>query len=158
VAYNSSWIDGRDGALSAEVLESFEDARFANRVVVRSGDPNISPPIVSVAENHDPQSRGSIENLGRVVQKEPLVLKSVATQADADRVAGAELKKASSLARKLTFATLPDPRRGPREIYQIDLANRKEGVLVDGSWQVTYWTLRLDLSEMVHSVSRAVAV
>ena len=159
VSYDSSWVVARGGArLQPEVEETFDDERFANRVVVYSGDPNISPPVVSVAENHDPQSRGSIENLGRVVQKEPIVLKSIATAADADLVARSELKKASSLARKLTFATLPDPRRGPREVYRVDLSGPAGEVLVDSTWAVTGWTLPLDLSEMVHTVARNIAV
>ncbi len=157
VSYDKSWVVGIEGG-PPEVEEVYDDERFANRVVVYSGNPSISPPWVGVAENHDPESPGSIENLGRVVQKEPIVLQSITSQAAADAVARAELAKASARARKLTVRTLPDPRRGPREVYQIDLSTSAEGVLVDGTWAVEGFELPLDLSEMEHTVSRVVQV
>ncbi len=157
VSYDRSWVVGVEGG-PPEVEEAYDDERFANRVVVYSGNPSISPPWVGVAENHDPESPGSIENLGRVVQKEPIVLQSITSQAAADAVARAELAKASARARKLTLRTLPDPRRGPREVYQIDLSTSAEGVLVDGTWTVEGWKLPLDLSEMEHTVTRTVQV
>ncbi len=161
-----------DSSGDAWVDFEYDDERFANRVVVYSSDPNQSPTITAVAELHayqpaspppgvivlvDPDSRVSVEALGRVVQKEPVVLQNLISQAEANRLALANLRLASSMDLKLAFPTVPDPRRVPRETYALDV--RRDGERLYGeTWPVTGFTLPLDLKEMVHEVSRQVRV
>ena len=96
--------------------------------------------------------------MGRVVEKQ-VRFKTIASSAVAGALAKAELKKASAITRRLSFATLPDPERSPKEAYGIDLKHVRSGeVLVDGVWEALSWTLPLDLSGMVHEVSEMVAL
>jgi len=135
-------------------------AAFANRVVVYAGDPNETTPVVGVAENHDANSPGSIENLGRVVQNEPIQVQNIVSQQEADRLALAELRRRSSMERKLSLSTFPDPRRGARETYDLDLWRDNGEPVATGLWDVIGWTWPLTSppSPMSHELSRRVAL
>lgn len=138
-----------------EVQDSYEDDRFANRVIVFSRNVNDTPPIVATAENHNAASPASFEQLGRWETK-TVNLTTVVTQADAQTMAQAELERASGFYRKITLQTIPDPRRKPREVYEVLLRDRSGRTVVDGLWDVTSWTLPLTAAPttMSHEISR----
>lgn len=75
------------------IEEEYDLESFANRVVVHSGDPNQSVPVVGVAANNDPNSPGSRQNVGRWIQGEPVQLQNIVSQAEANQLAAAELKR-----------------------------------------------------------------
>lgn len=145
----------QDRFVVGEVTDNWDDTRFANRIVVRSQDVADTPPIVSVKENRNPLSQGSYDYLGRWVSKS-VNMQTVASQADADTMAQAELEKASGYYRKLTLLTLPDPRRGLREIYELRLNDVRGEELLGGRWAVTSWSLPLSdpPDAMSHEISR----
>lgn len=160
-----------DASGDAWVDFDYDDERFANRTVVYSQDPNQSPPVVSVAEIRaaapvspepgvlyllDPDSGGAVDVLGATVQKEPTVLQTLVSQADADRIARATLRLAHSMSLKLSFPTIPDPRRGPREVYGLRVVADDGTELFGDTWPVTGFSMALDLTEMTHEVSRLV--
>lgn len=129
-----------------EVTDDYDDTNFANRVVVMSNDANQATPIYAVMENNDPQSPFSIQNLGRVVTLDPITLQNIASTAEAGLYALVALAQASGRYRKLGIKTLPDPRRGIKETYQVQIALARRGgdgkqVPVYGKWPVIGWTL-----------------
>lgn len=159
--------------ITGQISWVYDDEAFANRTVVYAGDPNQGTPVTAVAELHstpitppnswttilaDPDSRVSIEALnGRISQKDPVVLQNIISQNEAFRLARRNLRIASGLNHKLSVPTAPDPRRGPREIYDLDVRRELTGKrLYRGSWWVTGWTLPLNLGQMTHEISRFV--
>lgn len=157
VFYGSWDTPDSEMMLTDDIGWEYSDEAFANRVVVYSGDPNEVTPVVGVAENNDPDSPISIPNIG-VVQREPVTMQTLVSEAEADKVALAQLRLATSLHLKLNLATLPDPRRKPREVYRLE-ARKPDGTLFwDGTWRVTNWTLPLDRGQMSHEVSLNVTV
>lgn len=139
-----------------DIPYEYDDERFANRIVVKDEDVNKTPPIVGVAENHDPESEGSIENYGEIVQPDPIMLKNIASQAEANLIARARLAAASGFNLKLSLTTIPDPRRGARETYGLDLRRDDGTVVFDGNWTVTGWDMSLDRTAQSHEISRLV--
>lgn len=138
--------------ITDEIGWEYGDESFANRVVVYSGDPNEATPVVGIAENNDPDSPISIPNYG-VVQREPVTMQNIVSEAEANKIALAQLRLATSLHLTLNVSTLPDPRRGPREVYRLDARKPDGTVLWDGLWRVTNWTLPLNRSGMTHEIS-----
>lgn len=154
---------GSSGALRGELLvvedlrDSFDDDRFANRVIVMSEDVNTSPPIYVIAENNDPNSPASIPSIG-VFQKDPITLQNVASRDVAEDHAREALARSSGFNHQLAFSTVPEPRRGPWEVYELDILNDHGAVVAEGNWFVTGWTLPLSGGEspgeaMTHEVS-----
>lgn len=142
--------------LAGTIEEEYDLESFANRVVVYSGDPNQAAPVVAVATNRDPNSPGSVQNLGRVVQGEPVMVQNVVSQSAANQLAAAQLKRDTAANHRVNFSTLPDPRRGPRENYRIE-ARRADGTaVVSGMWSVVGWTLPLGSppEPMAHECTR----
>ena len=131
---------------------------FANRVVVYSANASQTTPVAGTAENHDPESPGSIENLGRVVQGKPIRYANIIDTAQANLLAKAELKKVSGLNRKVTLRTLPDPRRKPREVYALGLKRDDGTQVLSGSWEVVRWDLPLDGQAMLHQLTKVMAL
>lgn len=155
VRYGSEQIYERH--IIEDVSYEYDDERFANRIVVRSEDVNQIPPIVGVAENHNPSSRGSIENYG-VRQGEPFLFKTIASQEAADLIASQLLVSATGFNLKVSLSTMQDPRRGPKETYELALY-RDDGTLAfDGKWSVTGWSLPLNLGAMTHEISAFVPI
>jgi hypothetical protein len=113
-------------------------------------------PVSGKAENHDPDSRVSIENYGRVVQGEPIVLENLISQAEANKVAKAALRIASGTDLKLNLSTFCDPRRGPRDRYALDVYNDAGEKLWGGRWRVTGFQMPLDFSGMSHEIYKEV--
>lgn len=142
-----------DGMITGSIKDDYDDARFANRVVALAKNVNDTP-LTSIAENRSAASAGSIETLGRIITK-VVQLQGTTTQADLDRVARSELIKSSGYYRKLSISTLPDPRRGPYEIYEISLTDSRGGSIVEGLWSVVNWTLPLTSppAAMTHELS-----
>lgn len=151
VRYGSDLIKERH--VIEDVPFEYDDARFANRIVVTSEDVNQTPPIIGVAENRDDNSRVSIQNYG-VSQPEPIRYKTVASQEAADLIAQALLVAATGFDLKLSLSTIPDPRRGPREMYELTLYRDDGSLVFDGKWAVTGWQLPLSLGAMSHEVQR----
>jgi hypothetical protein len=125
--------------LLAPVNDDFEDVRFANKVVVISTDVEQEPPIVAVAENHDPNSPASRENLGRWETAEPYRLGHIVSQVEAAALARGYLQARSSLYRKLQLSTLTDPRRDVQEVYELGWVrshDREDEEILEGTWSV----------------------
>lgn len=110
---------GGDPMVLPPVVNSWDnDERFANRVIVRVTDTKFDPPLYAVAENHRPNSIGSIENLSRVVT-ETISRETVANQNALNRYARGQLQSFSGFRRNVTLALKPDPRRGVLEIGEL---------------------------------------
>lgn len=154
VTYGSE--PGTERLITEEIGFEYGDEEFANRIVVYSGDPNLNPPIVGIAENWDPDSRVSYDALGYWVQPDPFVEQYIANATEATRLAKARLRVASGVDLKLSVTTVPDPRRKPRELYTLDVRREDGTRLWSGKWRVSGWTLALDLSAMSHDVIREV--
>ncbi len=135
---------------------SIDDENFSNSVVVQSGDAN-QQFLIARAENHDPNSRVSIEALlaagrgdGRV-QKEPFVLQQLATTAEAQALALEILRRESGMNLTRTITTFFDPRRDARETYELNMY-REDGVEVaTGIWPVVGWEAELDTESLTMS-------
>jgi hypothetical protein len=127
---------------------SIDDENFSNSVVVQSGDAN-QQFLIARAENHDPNSRVSIEALqaagrgdGRV-QKEPFMLQQLVTTAEAQSVALEILRRESGMNLTRSISTFFDPRRDAREVYELNMY-REDGVEVaTGVWPVVGWEAEL---------------
>lgn len=140
--------DGFEKMLTGSSSWSIDDENFANSVVVQSGDAN-QQFLIARAENHDPNSRVSIEALiaagrgdGRV-QKEPVVLQQLVTTAEAQAIALEILRRDSGMNLTRTITTLFDPRRDAREVYELNVY-REDGVEVaTGIWPVVGWEVEL---------------
>lgn len=151
VRYDSSLVKERH--IIPDTAYEYDDARLANRIVVVSEDVNQTPPIVGVAENHDPNSRVSIEKYG-VQQPEAVRYKTLSSQEAADLIAQALLVFATGFDLKLTLDTVPDPRRGPRETYELAWYQDDGTLVFDGKWPVTEWKLPFNLGVMEHAIQR----
>lgn len=143
-----------DPLIVGEVADDYKDSNFANKVVVMSTDVNTTPPIVAVAENHDPNSPASIENLGRTVIK-VISLQNVISQSVADTLAKDELSKASGRYHRVTMATIPDPRVAPRQVYDALLHNQRGHEILGGRWRVININLPLSGERMTHELARS---
>lgn len=147
---------GDDMLLRRGIPQRYSADGFANEVLVKSQDPNQEPQIVGIARNEDPASPVSIPRLGREVTQ-VVTATTLADQQVADRLAEAELERSSAAHMKRTIATMPDPRRGPGESYEVDAYNARGEHVVEGKWTVVNWQLPLDREdpgEMVHEISR----
>ncbi|MDP9475227.1 MAG: hypothetical protein M3R38_05955, partial [Actinomycetota bacterium] len=154
VFYGPHNVPDAENFVGEEVSDDWDDERFANRIVVTSDDVNQDPPLVAVAENRNPDSRGSYERMGRWITKR-VNLKTITSQVDADRMARAQLEAASGFYRRATINTLRDPRREPDETYE--MAVDSEGVRVmDGRWRVINWSLSMSggLEPMQHEIAK----
>ena len=145
--------------ISGDIGEERDYESFANRVVVYAADSDTTVPVIGVAENRDPDSDGSIGNLGRVVQGDPLQVQVVVSQQVANMLARAQLRRVSAYERKLNLSTFPDPRRDAREVYRL-YVSREDGVSVAaGLWDVIGWSLPLQVgAPMTHELSRRVSL
>jgi hypothetical protein len=123
--------------------EEYDWEAFSNKVTVYSGDPNQGTPVFGVAVNRDPNSPGSVQNYGRVVEKEPVQLQNIVSQAEANRLAAAELRRRTAAFHRSSFSTLPDPRRGPKEAVRADVRRADGKVVFGGMWSVVNFTLPL---------------
>jgi hypothetical protein len=130
---------------------------ICNRVVVVGTDPS-QPPIYAVRENTDPLSPVSFDNLGGIWLSVTREVSQLQDQAAADALAEEMLRNGASYLRHITLQTLPDPYRQPREVYQLDISN-SAGVVADGKWRCSGWTLSLDWASpvMVHEIARTQA-
>lgn len=135
---------------------SIDDENFSNSVVVQSGDVNQQFLIVR-AENHDPNSRVSIEALiaagkgdGRV-QKEPFVLQQLATTAEAQALANEILRRESGMNLTRTITTFFDPRRDAREVYELNMYREDGGEVATGIWPVVGFEVELNPDSLTMS-------
>lgn len=135
-----------------------DHAEFGNIVLVTSSD-TLLPPIVARAENHNPNSPTSIENMNnrRKVQHIPLPELVNATAAQA--IADAELAKRAGLNEKMTFTTPVDPRRAAsNEVAEIFLPDTQDEEFwaVWGNWIYEGWAFDADplADTMEHTVTR----
>lgn len=154
VIYGPTEILNAENFIGEEATDDWDYERFANRIVVISSDVNQDPPLVAVAENHNPNSRASIERLGRIRTKR-VTTSTASSLEDMQRIADAELIKASGFYRRSTIKTLKDPRRKPVETYEAYYKSENELVISD-RWAVTNWKWpHTDASGvMEHEISR----
>lgn len=172
---NASRADAEQ-MIVGEIGFDHADESFANKVTIYAGDAGEdanTPPTVSTAELHstvvsqpndhtvivvDPDSSVSYEALGnRWIRREPEAVSAVNSQEAANLMSVALLRRVASRSLKLTLPTLPDPRRAPREDYELAVYQDDGTLLYDGSWRVTNWELPLDLSEMTHELSAPIS-
>lgn len=155
VSYGAISVKDAEQLIVGDVDDNWGDEAFANHIVMLSTDANDTPPMMAEAKNLNPDSRGSIPALGRTITK-VISVQTAVSQAELNVQAIAELQASSGYYRRLNIVTLPDPRRGPRETYNVELSNLKGEVIVDGRWAVTNWTLPLSSppQAMTHEISR----
>lgn len=148
----------KDDALLVPPISDVPDReRFANKIIAISTNVTDTPPLVSVKENRNPNSPGSIQNFGMVVSPPPITLQNVISQADLDTITLTELQKATSMLRKVRVTTLPDIRRKQQEVYALAgnrQTNGKEPV--KGMFGVVGWQLPLTSppTAMTHEINR----
>lgn len=130
ISYDGSY----ERMVVGSVGDAWDDERFANKIVVKSQDVADTPPLVAKAFNRNPDSEGSINYLGRTIQK-TISLQTAVSLAEMQVMAQAELEKASGYYRKLALSHLFDPRVfAPRRVYGVTLADVDGNVVVDGRW------------------------
>jgi hypothetical protein len=164
-------VGDAEDLVTGDVAFEEDDERFENRKVVYAGDPNTSATLYAIAELRstvpavptantvyliDPDSPATIDAMGMVIQKEAVTLPTLVSVTTAKSVALTHLKISAGLNEKVQLTTVPDPRRGPREDYGIELANEDGDTLYTGRFNVTGWTFPLDLSAQTHELSRLV--
>ena len=130
VRYDESY----ERMVTGSITDDWNDERFANKIVVRSQDVADTPPLVAKAYNRNPDSEGSINYLGRTVQK-TINMQTATSLADLQTMAQAELEKASGYYRKLAVTHLFDPRVwGPRKVYGLELTDAAGDSIISGRW------------------------
>lgn len=138
------------------IVEKAPGAPAPNRIVVikdtfGSSDPT---PIVAVRTNRNPASPTSTVATGTLVTR--TVRDSTLTdQAAADALADRLLREAEGRYRVLTLPTLPDPRRGMHEVYELDITNALGTVIATGNWRCRTWEMPFTPGDgpMKHEVS-----
>lgn len=132
------------------------DERHGNRIVVQVTDPNDQ--FIVFAENHDPESPMSREQLGRFVTPDPVVLQNATSREEAERLARELVRRAAALGEKLSFPALADPRRGPKETYELDWVNDQGEVVASGPYYPVGYTAPRELGPWTHEVGRSARV
>jgi len=123
---------------------------YPNRVTVVNRDANRAPFAVE-GINDDPDSLVSTVVKGSVTSIE-VDGSLVPSTAVAAAVASYELQAAAGEAERGTLSTHPDPRRGPRDFYEITF----EGAEVATLWRSLGWRLALRTgTKMDHQIARA---
>jgi len=134
-----------------EMPWEYDDANFYNRVVVHSGDPNEAASF-GVAENHDPGSRVSREELGYWKQQD-IELPALVSASEAQIVAVQALRVSSGLNVKRSVETNFDTRVKPRQAYGLEtFGDHGEEYTSGYVWPVMSVSATLDLSPMSHEV------
>lgn len=152
-------------AAGSRVVPPIEDepdiTRLCNRVTVSSGDP-AKAEYTYTADNQHPNSPSSQLNIGppgsfTVIARE-VQDSRIESLAEAQELAEQYLSEGASFYRSLRLQTLPDPRRQPHEIYELDIHN-KGGEVATGRWWCRGWTLSLDRKRptMLHQLHRVEA-
>jgi hypothetical protein len=156
VHYGPREHGGSDMILYEALNREVDYNRFANEVLVYNTSTTTAmdstvPPIKAVARNESEDSPVSIPNLGYTVTK-TIQLDDIADQASASVLARAELVRSSAYHSKRTIHTIPDPRRGPDEAYELEAYSTLDIPILEGKWQVVSWQLPLspDPSQMTH--------
>jgi hypothetical protein len=156
-----SYDEGYERMVAGSIADDWDDDRFANKVVVRSQDVAETPPLVAKAYNRNPESLGSIDYLGRTVQK-TINLQTAVSLAEMQTMAQAELEKASGYYRKLSVSHLFDPRCfAPRRVYGLYLTDELDGnAVVDGIWNQINGSVNLSkpATPMTSEISRIESV
>lgn len=123
---------------------------YPNRVTVVNRDANRAPFAVE-GINDDQDSLVSTVVKGAVLSIE-VDGSLVPSTAVAAAVAAYELQAAAGEAERATLSTHPDPRRGPRDFYQVTF----EGAEVATLWRALGWRLALRTgTKMDHQIARA---
>jgi len=128
------------------ITEEVETTRFANKVIVTSGN------LVAVATNDDPDSPISTVSLGRTYTR-VVTVDAAADQTAIDAIAAQYLRDAASLYRRATLLTQPDPRREANEVYALSV----DGLYVDEKWAAQSWAVDLTPQpkpQMTHTISK----
>lgn len=155
VFYGPKSAGGDDMLIATGIPKTRNTDRFANEVFVYSQDVNQEPPITATAQNTNPDSPVSIQNLGYTVSK-TVAVDSLPDGVTADLLARAELARASSSHTERKIKTLQDPRRTADEVYRTEAQNAYGRTVIEGNWQVTSWGLELseEPGEMEHTITR----
>ena len=158
VVYGPADMPETENFVGGTVTDNWDYERFANRIIAVSDDVNQDPPLVAVAENRNPNSRASIQRLGRTITKK-VSTSTAASQATLDKMAKAQLITASGFYRRSTITTLRDPRRKPDETYEFIYKSEGETVMSD-RWNVINWKYPLDrdMSPMTHEIAKVEAI
>jgi hypothetical protein len=161
---------GGEGMVIGDVPYANDDASFANVVVVYAGDPTATtrvaraelrdaapvPAATGTVYVVDPDHPGTVEKIGRRFSE--VRLENLVSQTAADTTARTRLRRAAGLNEKIRLLTRPDPRRGPRENYGLELADDAGTTIYTGiKWNVTGWKLPLSGGAMEHELSRLAA-
>lgn len=141
--YSSSNFRAR--FVEGDIEGEMDNEGFANRVVVKSTNSLDTVPIIEMATNRDPNSPTSVlpSGIGYVVQGEPYEYENLASSEEAKKLAKELLKRALSRNRTLSFASIPDYRRGPREVIGLELGGSDGREVARGTWVVNKYEITL---------------
>lgn len=145
-----------------EITEAVTEEPDASRVcnVVRVvNDRDGASPIVAIAENHNPASPVSIENIGRILFRDERD-SGIPDQQTADAIALRLLQEGATYDNRATLVTAPDPERDPHDIYEFALDQRDASLVLAGRWRCTGWTLGFGTAELAmrHQIGKVVPV
>src|SRR5690606_28699140 len=104
----------QSGEVTAEIAEDPNDDLICNVVRVVNARDGLAP-IVAIAENHNPDSPVSIENLGRILFRE-VQDANIPDQATAELIAQRTLQAGATYDNRVTITTGPDPSRNPHDV------------------------------------------
>lgn len=152
---NAAYSANTEPRLVASPWERLEDrTRYPNRVVVVIDDPRRTAGY-ALRTNNDPASPVSLATLGVINPLPAISGGRVVDLPTAQEIVDFELKALSAASLHGDLRTFPDPRRGPRETYQLSI----ETVEVASIWRVLGWKLDLkNGSEMQHTLGEAIAL
>jgi hypothetical protein len=146
------------GEITADVDENPNDELICNVVRVINARDGLAP-IIAVAENHDPASPVSIENLGRVLFRE-IRDTNIPDQATAELIAQRTLQVGATYDNRVAIATVPDPTRNPYDIYELALMQAGGSLALSGRWRCIGWSLGFTprAATMTHRIGKVVPV
>jgi hypothetical protein len=147
------------GQVTAEVAEDPDADRVCNVVRVMN-DRDGAAPILAVAENHNPASPVSIENLdGRRIFRE-FRDDHIPDQATAETIALRELERGATYDNRVRITTGLDPTRNPHEVYGFALTQRGGESVLAGRWRCAGWSLGFMTKDaaMTHQIGKVVPV
>jgi hypothetical protein len=147
------------GEVTQEVSEDPKSDLICNVVrVINERDG--TDPILAIAENHNPASPVSIENLdGRRLFRE-IRDANIPDQETAEAIALRTLQEGATYDNRVTITTALDPTRNPHEIYEFALARADSTSVLSGRWRCTGWSLGMSVPNvtMTHQIGKVAPV
>ncbi len=136
-----------DGLVLQEWRQRISPRLESNEVVVLRDHP-LGVAFFSKVTNSDGDSLNSTATLGVVNRASVISIDALVDQAMATVVATQEVRDRAMRSQAADFQSVPDPRRGAHETYQVTI----EGGPQTETWAVDTWQMSLDGTSMTHGL------